>query len=441
VGHTEGLRRRADAHLPRVRHNGDVRKAIPALLALALLLLLAAPGGALAQQLQADYDFNGNRSSSVAGAPDMTDIDFDPSADNAFATETFLGSPRQVLTFPRGNGLSVSTAGVIPTDHYSIAMVFRFNEVSGWRRLIDFKNGVEDTGLYVLSGALDFYLSGTGSNQPITPSASGDPFHEVILTRDRATGEVVVYADGVEQVRFFDNQGQAIIHPGETLIFFRDGGPVGGEESAGAVAGIRLFDAPLVPTPPPRLGRAVSVDEVSGSVLVGIPARGGSARAAQKGIRFVPLSEVRSVPVGSFLDTKRGTVRLTSARNAAGATQSGTFTGGVFQVLQSRKRSAKGLTNLALKGGSFKRCSARGAARTALSRSAIRRLRSNARGRFRTRGRYSAATVRGTTWTTVDRCDGTLTSVKRGRVAVRDFRRKRTIVVRAGKSYLARPRR
>jgi hypothetical protein len=27
-----------------------------------------------------------------------------------------------VLSFPRGNGLSVSTAGVIPTDHYSIAM-------------------------------------------------------------------------------------------------------------------------------------------------------------------------------------------------------------------------------------------------------------------------------------------------------------------------------
>jgi hypothetical protein len=41
-------------------------------------------------------------------------------------------------------------------------------------------------------------------------------------------------------------------------------------------------------------------------------------------------------------------------------------------------------------------------------------------------------------WLTADRCDGTLTRVTRGRVAVRDFRRKRTVVVRAGKSYLAR---
>ena len=56
---------------------------------------------------------------------------------------------------------------------------------------------------------------------------------------------------------------------------------------------------------------------------------------------------------------------------------------------------------------------------------------------FRTRGRHSAATVRGTVWITADRCDGTLTQVKRGRVAVRDLRRKRTITLTAGKSYLA----
>ena len=65
-------------------------------------------------------------------------------------------------------------------------------------------------------------------------------------------------------------------------------------------------------------------------------------------------------------------------------------------------------------------------------------MRSNARGRFRTGGRNSSATVRGTIWTTTDRCDGTLTQVRRGTVVVRDFRRKRNVIVRAGKSYLAR---
>ena len=146
--------------------------------------------------------------------------------------------------------------------------------------------------------------------------------------------------------------------------------------------------------------------------------------------------------MGAFLNTRRGSVALTSARNRLGGTQTGTFGGGLFQVLQSRKRSAKGLTDLRLKGGSFAGCRARRSRlATASASRTIRRLRSNARGRFRTRGRHSSATVRGTKWTTTDRCDGTLTKVQRGRVAVRDFRRKRTIVVRAGKSYLARARR
>jgi hypothetical protein len=49
--------------------------------------------------------------------------------------------------------------------------------------------------------------------------------------------------------------------------------------------------------------------------------------------------------------------------------------------------------------------------------------------------------VRGTKWDVIDRCDGTLTKVSRGRVVVRDFRRKRNVTVRAGKRYLARARR
>ena len=42
------------------------------------------------------------------------------------------------------------------------------------------------------------------------------------------------------------------------------------------------------------------------------------------------------------------------------------------------------------------------------------------------------AAVRGTVWSTADRCDGTLTTVKRGKVAVRDLRRKRTVTVESG---------
>ena len=67
----------------------------------------------------------------------------------------------------------------------------------------------------------------------------------------------------------------------------------------------------------------------------------------------------------------------------------------------------------------------------------VRRLWGNGKGRFQTRGRYSSATVRGTKWLVMDRCDGTLTRVVRGIVRVRDFRARKNVNVRAGRSYLA----
>jgi hypothetical protein len=198
------------------------------------------------------------------------------------------------------------------------------------------------------------------------------------------------------------------------------------------------------PLPPLILGSTMNVAVVRGQVSYALPASAasrGQARASAR--RFLPLTRDTQIPVGSFLNTKRGTVRLTNARNTAGATQSGQFSDGVFQVRQSRRRSARGLTQLRLSGGNFRRrCrtrrTRRSQAQAALTRRQIRRLRSSSSGSYSTYGRYSSATIRGTVWDTIDRCDGTLTRVRRGRVRVRDFRRKRTVTVRAGRSYLAR---
>ena len=60
------------------------------------------------------------------------------------------------------------------------------------------------------------------------------------------------------------------------------------------------------------------------------------------------------------------------------------------------------------------------------------------KGRFRTRGRYSSATVRGTYWPVADRCDGTFTQVRRGVVDVFDFRPNRVLRVRQGRTHLSR---
>jgi hypothetical protein len=199
-------------------------------------------------------------------------------------------------------------------------------------------------------------------------------------------------------------------------------------------------------SPPAKVGKTANVEVLSGKVLVSLPPSSSSGKRASssqvKGRTFIPIEQARQIPIGSLVDTRKGRIRLTTATTSTGKEQSGTFSSGIFQVRQSAKAKAKGLTELRLKGSSFSRCksskkSSAGAQTSRTSRRRIRRLKGNGKGRFRTRGRYSSATVRGTIWTVTDRCDGTLTQVKRGRVAVRDFRRKKTITVRAGKRYLA----
>jgi hypothetical protein len=193
---------------------------------------------------------------------------------------------------------------------------------------------------------------------------------------------------------------------------------------------------PGLPAPsPPVLGSSVGVGNAGGSPLVRVP---GSAE-------FVPLTAGATIPVGSTIDATHGSVTLSSVRDASGEVQTGTFSGGAFKVRQSSGRNP--VTELVLTGGDFSRCrrsrAAGNAAYAARGRHSarVRRLWGRDRGgRFRTRGRRSQATVRGTVWLVEDRCDGTLTKVKQGAVAVRDFRRRRTVLVRAGGRYLARAR-
>jgi hypothetical protein len=190
-----------------------------------------------------------------------------------------------------------------------------------------------------------------------------------------------------------------------------------------------LFVAPLAGTaaapaqpPPPVAGRTVNVAVVSGTVRVRL--RGTN--------RFVDLRRLRQIPTGSELDTLRGRVRLSSA--AARGTQSGVFFDGRFVVTQVRRGTR--LTSLRLSGSL--RCPRRAAAGGAPP--PRRRLWGNAKGAFRTRGRYATAVVRGTTWLTEDTCAGTRVRVRTGRVEVFDIVRGRRIQLRAGQSYVARPR-
>jgi hypothetical protein len=92
-------------------------------------------------------------------------------------------------------------------------------------------------------------------------------------------------------------------------------------------------------------------------------------------------------------------------------------------------------------GGSFAGCPKPSAARAAAKRkkktTSVRHLWGSGSGQFQTVGRFASATVRGTKWLTDDRCNGTLIRVTVGAVTVRDLTRKKTLVLKKPKSYLA----
>ena len=193
----------------------------------------------------------------------------------------------------------------------------------------------------------------------------------------------------------------------------------------------------------------------------GVPPPGSGVVLSLVHGQLVPLTELQQLPKNTLIDALHGTLNLTTALPGSGGgahdaaargkkskkpkTQSGRFGGAIFKIAQARNGLATlTLVEGAVKGGpSFGTCKAHKAGdptATAAASRTLQLLRASAKGKFSTRGRYSAATVRGTKWTVADRCDGTLTHDITHSVAVTDFVRHRTIVLHAGQSYLAKAR-
>jgi hypothetical protein len=160
----------------------------------------------------------------------------------------------------------------------------------------------------------------------------------------------------------------------------------------------------------------------------------------------MPLGSVEQLPTGAEVDARHGTIKLTAASTDGPQTQTGQFGGAIFRITQDR--GGGGLTTLTLLEGLFpgapgyagcrgKSAGARPEPGAPADRRVLQTLHSTAHGHFRSRGRFSAATVRGTIWDMEDRCDGTWTRVHRGTVIVHDFVRHTDIIVPARHQYLA----
>jgi hypothetical protein len=212
---------------------------------LAAALVLGASGVAGAATLKASYQLQGSRASQMTGAPALTDI----GPGNRFATGEVDGNTRQVLAFPKGGGVALRTAGLVGPISHSIVMTFRLDEVSGFRRLLDFSDGRSDNGLYNLDGRVVLYLGGDTAASPA--GVLGTSYVQVALTSEATLGGsqwTAAYVDGTPVVAGTTAQDFGLGAGG--LRFFKDNvsGGASGEQSAGALACALVYDGALTPS-------------------------------------------------------------------------------------------------------------------------------------------------------------------------------------------------
>ena len=261
-------------------------------------------------RITADYRFENSLANSVGAATELSAIGVDATG---FIDDAVLGQTRPVLTFDRGSGLMLTPASMVIGSEYTIELVFRFDRLDDFAKIVDFNNATQDCGLYSFDGRMDFW--------PITPAfgtaLEADKYAHVVLTRD-ATDTVVAYVNGVRQLSFHDTGDIAVIDANDTLRLFSDDTVTPNEDSGGAVSRIRLYDGALtasevaalaaeLPIIPPTLADAVGLADRDRAIPNTLQTRFriGSMNKMVTAVAILQLVEAGKLeltaPVGEYL--------------------------------------------------------------------------------------------------------------------------------------------
>jgi Concanavalin A-like lectin/glucanases superfamily len=228
-----------------------------AVLALSMTYQSAAKAAAV---LEAEYLFNNSLASDVAGAPNLTVVD--PQNASGFVTDTVFGVSQTVYNFQSSSNapdqqaglVYTNTAGLIPSNNYSVQMTFKLTQRNGqWRRLVDSQNRQFDDGFYIdpnnllnvfptmTSGAA--YTNGTYVNVALT-----------VASDNTVNG----YLNGT--LEFTTNTTAMDITSDNVLDFFLDNTAGGGlgEWSPGDIAALRIYSGVLPPAQIDALNNATN---------------------------------------------------------------------------------------------------------------------------------------------------------------------------------------
>jgi hypothetical protein len=179
----------------------------------------------------------------------------------------------------------------------------------------------------------------------------------------------------------------------------------------------------------PVAGQSFNLELVDGTVDLICPGENAISR----------LKDFKQIPMGCLINTRNGTANLIASKGSSGENQAAHFWGGVFIATQPPGDNQKVELKLAGKRMCERRGGAKGSATISRrKRGGGRRLWGSGKGNYKTSGSYGSATVLGTTWLVVDRCDSsTLFKVTEGTVWVRDLIKSKLIVLKPGDQYIA----
>jgi len=205
-----------------------------------------------------DYELNGSLADSASSGIDITN--------NGGA----LGATG--ITFGANQGPTVTGFDL---SVYTIVTSFDLTSVNGFRKLIDFKNGASDDGLYTENGDLDFFDSAFGPNGIIGAGATV----QVALTRD-ASGIVTGYVNGVEQISFDDSSSAlAVTSSDDVLNFFQDDRATGGREASdGFVDYVQIYNTALSGSDIAALNGGVPEPATWAMMILGLGGAGAALR-------------------------------------------------------------------------------------------------------------------------------------------------------------------
>ena len=140
-----------------------------------------------------------------------------------------------VYTFAAGQGLELAKPGV--KDDYALEIVFKFDDVDSWQKVLDFKNRETDEGLYVYDGQLQFYDVAIGGQL-----FAGQEY-TVRLERNSINRIVAAHLNGAKIWEFADAEDLAVFGDAPAY-FFVDDNQTMAEQAGGAITRLRIWEGP-----------------------------------------------------------------------------------------------------------------------------------------------------------------------------------------------------